>query len=158
MGQQFLLQLHASWLFQEQASVPLASCLALLLLLQELLIFQRLLSSCQDDCTCFACPSSLLLFSWAPTTRFLFTLSITSSGFNATNFIGLPIFITIKPFFSNDSRISYVLDLGTSEILLSSPAVDTPLDKRAVQTFASYKFKSNIFLSLPKNSSLIIIV
>ena len=64
----------------------------------------------------------------------------------------------MKPFFSKLSKISYVLDLGTSEILLNSPAVDVPLESNAVHTFTSYKFKSNIFRSLPKNSSLTIIL
>src|SRR3989338_1937981 len=102
--------------------------------------------------------SSLLLFSCACAIKFFLTLSTTSSGFKATNFIGLPSFITINPFFSRLSRMSYVLDLGTSEILLNSPAVEVPRESNAVQTFASYKLRSNIFLSLLKNSSLIIIV
>ena len=43
-------------------------------------------------------------------------------------------------------------------MLESSPAVDVPRESNAVQTFTSYRFKSNIFLSLLKNSSLTIIV
>ncbi len=90
--------------------------------------------------------------------RFFLTLSTTSSGLSATNLIGLPSFITINPFFSRLSKISYVLERGTSEILLSSPAVEVPLDKRAVQTFTSYRFKSKIFLNLLRNSSFTIIL
>ena len=50
--------------------------------------------------------SSLFVFSFAVTRRFFFTRSITSSGFSATNLIGLPSFITMNPFFSRDSRMS----------------------------------------------------
>ena len=50
--------------------------------------------------------SSLFDFSFALTIRFFFTRSITSSGFRATNFIGLPSFITMNPFFSRDSKMS----------------------------------------------------
>ena len=102
--------------------------------------------------------SSLFDFSFAVTTRFFFTRSITSSGFSATNLIGLPSFITMNPFFSKDSRISYVRERGTSDIDDSSPAVDVPLDRSAVQTFTSYRLRSNIFRSLLKNSSLTIMV
>jgi len=102
--------------------------------------------------------SSLFDFSFALVIRFFFTRSITSSGFSATNFIGLPSFITMKPFFSKDSRMSYVRERGTSEIDDSSPAVDVPRDRSAVQTFTSYRFRSNIFLSRLRNSSLTIIV
>ena len=100
--------------------------------------------------------SSLFDLSFAVIMRFFFTRSITSSGFRATNLIGLPSFITMKPFFSRDSKMSYVRERGTSEIDDSSPAVDVPRERRAVQTFTSYRFRSNIFLSLLKNSSLTI--
>jgi len=76
-------------------------------------------------------------FSFAVIMRFFFTRSITSSGFSAMNFIGLPSFITMNPFFSRDSNMSYVRERGTSEIDDSSPAVEVPLDKSAVQTFTS---------------------
>ena len=81
--------------------------------------------------------SSLLDFSLALTRRFFFTRSITSSGFSAMNFIGFPSFITMKPFFSRDSRMSYVRERGTSEMEDSSPAVEVPLDRSAVHTFTS---------------------
>ena len=81
--------------------------------------------------------SSRLDFSFAFVTRFFFTRSITSSGFSATNWIGFPSFMTMKPFFSRDSKMSYVRDRGTSEIEDSSPAVEVPLESRAVQTFTS---------------------
>ncbi len=81
--------------------------------------------------------SSLFDFSFAVITRFFFTRSITSSGFSAMNLIGLPSFMTMKPFFSNDSKMSYVRERGTSEIDDNSPAVDVPLDRSAVQTFTS---------------------
>jgi len=76
-------------------------------------------------------------FSFAVTIKFFFTRSITSSGFSATNLIGFPSFITMNPFFSRDSKMSYVRERGTSEIEDSSPAVDVPLDRSAVQTFTS---------------------
>ena len=44
-----------------------------------------------------------------------------------------------------------------SEIEESSPAVEVPLERSAVQTFTSYKFKSKIFLNLLRNSSFTII-
>ncbi len=81
--------------------------------------------------------SNLFDFSLAIVTRFFFTRSITSSGFSATNLIGLPSFITMNPFFSRDSKMSYVRERGTSEIDDNSPAVDVPLDRSAVQTFTS---------------------
>jgi len=81
--------------------------------------------------------SSLFDLSFAVTIRFFFTLSITSSGFSAMNLIGLPSFITMNPFFSSDSNMSYVRERGTSDIEDSSPAVEVPLDRSAVQTFTS---------------------
>ena len=50
--------------------------------------------------------SSLFDLSFALIIRFLFTRSITSSGFSAMKLIGFPSFITMKPFFSRDSRMS----------------------------------------------------
>lgn len=38
----------------------------------------------------------------------------------------------------------------------NSPAVETPLDKSAVQIFTSYKFKLKYLLNLLRNSSLTI--
>ena len=64
----------------------------------------------------------------------------------------------MNPFFSKVSNISYVLDLGTSLMFDNSPAVLTPRDNNAVQTLTSYKLRSNIFLSLLKNSSFTIIL
>ena len=67
-------------------------------------------------------------------------------------------YFTIKPFFSRDSNMSYVRERGTSDIDDSSPAVDVPLERSAVQTFTSYRLRSNIFLNLLKNSSLTIMI
>src|SRR3989344_8163497 len=72
-------------------------------------------------------------------------------------FIGFPNFITTKPFFSKLSKMSYALDLGTSPISLNSAAVEIPLDNKAIHIFASYMFKSNVYLIFFKNSSFMII-
>jgi len=52
--------------------------------------------------------------------------------------VGLVGFVaTTNPFLSKLSRISYVLERGTSEILLNSPAVLVPRESKAVHIFTS---------------------
>ena len=70
-----------------------------------------------------------------------------SSGAIAMYLIGFPSFIITKPFFSNDSRTSYALDLGTLDVSDNSPAVATPLESKAVQILTSYTFKSKAALN-----------